>query len=324
MSILLFSAGLQTPAVISRAREVGERTSMFTKGKRIESTTSRTAEWTCVSRAVSSLETDQHYRSDDYLAVLLLPTLLRLLIRIPFVRTFFTKVLAPRGIYEYVVARTKYIDAAFRQALLEKFGQILLLGAGFDTRALRFQAETAATRMFELDVPITQNAKIRQYQKRNLTIPPNTVFVAIDFDKESLPVKLDEAGFRKDRRSLFVLEGVTMYLQPKSVQQTFETIRDYAGAKSRVVFDYVRASALRQDNALYGKSGIVKSTSHVAEQWHFGIEREEIAQFLSTYGLKLIDHRDAQDLEDAYFKDTKGRIMGRIDGTHCLVTAVKP
>jgi methyltransferase (TIGR00027 family) len=137
-------------------------------------------------------------------------------------------------------------------------------------------------------------------------------------------VKLDEAGFRKDRRSLFVLEGVTMYLQPKSVQQTFETIRDYAGAKSRVVFDYVRASALRQDNALYGKSGIVKSTSHVGEQWHFGIEREEIAQFLSTYGLKLIDHRDAQDLEDAYFKDTKGRIMGRIDGTHCLVTAVKP
>jgi methyltransferase (TIGR00027 family) len=231
--------------------------------KRIESKTSRTAEWTCVSRAVSSLETDEHYRSDDYLAVILLPTLLRLLIRIPLVRTFFTKVLAPRGIYEYVVARTKYIDAAFRQALLEKFGQILLFGAGFDTRALRFQTETGATRIFELDVPITQNAKIRQYQKRKLTIPPNIMFVAIDFEKESLSAKLDEAGFRKDRRSLFVLEGVTMYLQPRSVQQTFEIIRDYAGAQSRVVFDYVHASALRQENAFYGEGGIMKSTSHV-------------------------------------------------------------
>jgi methyltransferase (TIGR00027 family) len=266
------------------------------------------------------LETEKHYRSDDYIAVLLLPSLLRLLIRIPFVRTLFTKVMAPRGIYEYVIARTKYIDAAFRQALLEQFGQILLFGAGFDTRALRFQTETAATRIFELDVPITQNAKIRQYQKRNLTIPPNTVFVAIDFDKESLPVKLDEVGFRRDQRSLYVLEGVTMYLQPKSVQETFETIREYAGAQSRVIFDYVRASALRHRE----ESGIVKSTSQVGEKWYFGIEREEIGQFLSTYGLKLIDHKDAHDLEDAYFKDTEDRIVGHVSGTHCLVTAVKP
>jgi len=145
-----------------------------------------------------------------------------------------------REIRALIRHRIAIVKIRTRQALLEQFGQILLFGAGFDTRALRFQTEAAATRIFELDVPITQNAKIRQYQKRNLTVPPNTVFVSIDFDKESLPVKLDEAGFRKDQRSLFVLEGVTMYLQPKSVQETFETIREYAGAQSRVVFDYVR------------------------------------------------------------------------------------
>ena len=44
---------------------------------------------------------------------------------------------------------------------------------------------------------------------------------------------------------------------------------------------------------------------------------------MSSYDLKLVDHKDAQDLEDAYFKDANGRIVGRIDGTHCLVTAVK-
>ena len=120
--------------------------------------------------------------------------------------------LAPAGVYEYVIARTKYIDAAFEKALAERFDQILLFGAGFDTRALRFHEKARHTRVFELDAPLTQQAKIRQYGRRNLCIPSNVVFIAIDFDRESLPHKLDVAGFQIGRRSLFILEGLLMYL----------------------------------------------------------------------------------------------------------------
>jgi hypothetical protein len=98
--------------------------------RRIESTTSRTAEMTCLSRAASSLETNRHYHSDDDLAVRLLPGLFRVLLHIPLFRAFYCRVLAPAGIYEYVIGRTKYIDAVFKQALSEQFDQILLFGAG--------------------------------------------------------------------------------------------------------------------------------------------------------------------------------------------------
>jgi methyltransferase (TIGR00027 family) len=291
--------------------------------KRIETTTSRTAEMNCLYRAASSLEANCHYHSDDDLAVRLLPGFFKVLLHIPLFRTFFSHVLPPPGIYEYVIARTKYIDAVFKQALAEPFDQILLFGAGFDTRALRLQTEAQHTRVFELDAPLTQQAKIQQYNKRNLSIPSNVVFIAIDFDKESLPRKLDVAGFHKDRRSLFVLEGLLMYLEPESVQATFQTIREYAGIGSWVVFDYIQASVLQNENTLYGEAGLTKSVSKAGEQWRFGIEPGEVASFVAVYGFQVSDHKGAPKLEATYFQDADGRLVGRINGTHCIVTAVR-
>ena len=290
--------------------------------KRIETTTSRTAEWTCLCRAVSSLETDSHYRSDDHIARSLLPRYLAPMLHVALVRRLY-RALSPKGIYEYVIARTKYVDAVFNQALAEQFDQILIFGAGFDTRGLRFKDEARKTRIFELDAPLTQQAKLRQYQDRHLDVPPNLVFIAIDFDRESVSFKLNECGFGKARRSLFVLEGLLMYLQPESVDATFRTIQDYAAPQSWVIFDYVYASVLRNENLYYGESQVLASVSRADEQWHFGIERGKVEQFLSTYGLKLRDHKDARELERAYFTTPSGRIVGRVNGAHCLVTAEK-
>jgi methyltransferase (TIGR00027 family) len=290
--------------------------------RRIESTTSRTAEMTCMSRACSAFERDPCYKSDDTIAPLLLPDGLRPLLHVPLARRLFTRMAAPKGIYEYVIARTRYIDAVFEQAQAEQFEQILIFGAGFDTRALRFQDAMGKTQVFELDVPVTQQAKIGQYQKRRLAVPPNLTFIAIDFDKETLPMKLDQAGFCQGRRSLFILEGLLMYLQPASVDKTFQIIRDYAGQGSRVVFDYIYASVLRREGLYYGEAGIMQTTTEAGEQWQFGIEKGQIEAFLARFGMQLLDHKDSAGLEAAYFTAPDGRVMGKINGTHCLVTAI--
>jgi methyltransferase (TIGR00027 family) len=292
--------------------------------RRIEATTSRTAQWTCVSRAASSLESDSHYRSNDHIALLLVPTFLRLLLHIPLVRRFYSQVIAPTGIYEYTIARTKYIDAVFRESLAEGFDQVLIFGAGFDTRALRFQTQAGDTKIFELDVPITQQAKLGQYAERGLSIPANVTFISIDFDKELLSDKLEDAGFVKGAKSLILLEGLLMYLQPESVDETFKVIQRFAGEGSTVVFDYVRASVLRQAGLYYGQSEIVKTVASAGERWHFGIEEGELERFLEKYGLRVSEHKDAQDLERMYFTDASGDVVGRINGTHCLVRAEKP
>jgi methyltransferase (TIGR00027 family) len=292
--------------------------------RRIEIATSRTAQWTCVSRAASALESDRHYRTDDHIALLLVPTFLRLLLHVPLFRRFYSQIIAPKGIYEYTIARTKYIDAVFKQAFAQGFDQILIFGAGFDTRALRFQTEGGDTRIFELDVPITQQAKLGQYQRRGLSIPANVTFIAIDFDRESLSERLEEAGYRRGGRGLLVLEGLLMYLQPESVDETFTLIEEFAGEGSEVVFDYVRASVLRHEGMYYGEREIVKTVAGAGEEWSLGIKEGALERFLKKYGLRAREHKDAQDLERMYFTDATGEIVGRVNGTHCLVRAMKP
>ena len=276
---------------------------------------------TCVSRACSTLEKNPYYQSDDFIAPLLLPSGLKPWLRISAVRKLFAKVVAPKGIYEYVIARTKYIDGVFQRAVAEQVDQILIFGAGFDTRAIRFQERLGNSRVFELDVPVTQQAKIGQYRQRQVAIPANLTFIAIDFDQEDLSAKLEEAKFGKNRRSLFILEGLVMYLQPESVDETFRVIQEYAGKGSWVVFDTIYASVLRKEGSYYGETGIEQTVSKADEQWQFGIENGHVKQFLATYDMQLIDQKDAKDLENTYFTNDQGQVVGRINGTHCLVTA---
>lgn len=289
--------------------------------KRIESATSRTAQMTCISREVSSLETNSHSRSDDHLAVALLPGPFQVLVRIPLFRRFYRQVFAPAGAYEFVVARTKYIDGMFKRAMIEGFHQALLFGAGFDTRALRFQGEAQHGRIFELDSPPTQRAKIRQYHNPRLGLPSNLVFILVDFERESLPQKLDISGFLGGRRDLFVLEGLLMCLEAESVTATIGTIEEYAGVGSRIVFDYVRASVLQRENIQYGEASLRETVSRAGEQWRFGIEPTEVASLMAAFRFALSDHKDANELEEMYFRDEAGRLAGRINASHCIALA---
>lgn len=291
--------------------------------RRIESTTSRTAELTCLSRAASTMEKSLYYRSDDHIVPLLLPNGFKMLIQIPIFRRLFMKMFAPKGIYEYVIARTKYIDAVFKQVLSGRFDQVLIFGAGFDTRAIRFHELNENTQVFELDVPITQQAKIEQYQNRNIAIPTELHFIPVDFDKEFLPEKLDKAGFKRGKRSLFLMEGLLMYLQPASVAETFQTVQKYAGKGSLIVFDYVRASAIKKEGRAFGEDKIVNMVSGAGETWFFGMEQGQIEQFLSRYAMRLMDQKDATELEETYFTDNVGKLIAHINGTHCIVTAEK-
>ncbi len=311
------------------AAELRKREDEIVK-RRIESTTSRTAEWVCMSRAMSSLETESCYKSDDHIALLLLPAVIRLLISIPPIRRFFVKKMPAKGIYEYVIARTKYIDGVFREALAQGFDQILIFGAGFDTRAVRFSNDAAKAKIFELDVPSTQNAKIGQYRKRNLRLPSNLCFVPINFDKESLPDKLESAGFQKEKRSLFILEGLLMYLQSESVDQTFRVIQSFAGKESEIVFDFVYASVLRGEDLYQDERGISETVARAGEKWSFGIEKGAVEDFLARYNMKPLDQKDAPGLEAMYFPECRARgarsksasgTAGLVNGTHCLVRA---
>jgi methyltransferase (TIGR00027 family) len=289
--------------------------------KRVEETISRTAEWTCLSRAVSFFETIPCLTNEDYIAPLLLPAFIKPLLKMGFLRKFYREQFAPAGIYEYVIARTRVIDEVFKGALDEGFEQILILGAGFDSRAIRFEGKNKGTKIFELDSYHTQRAKLDQLMKRGIHLPVNTVYIPIDFNNEKITDKLHEFGFAKNVRTLYIMEGLLMYLEESAVESLFKIIRESGIQESRAIFDFVYASVLRGENLYYGEQKIFRTVSRAGEGWTFGIERSEISQFLAERGFTILTQFDAENLEKKYFAQNCGLRTFRVNGTHCLVLA---
>jgi len=287
----------------------------------IDRKASNTAGYTCFSRACATREKDERFRGPDDMAEIFLPLFAKGILNVPSLRRFFLKRIAPPGIYEYVLARTKLLDEIFLDALKDSVSQIVLLGAGMDTRALRFSSRNNGTKIFELDIPTTQRPKIKILNRKGVALPEELVFVPIDFNKQSLSEVLSAAGYQGDQRSLFLWEGVTMYLSSEAVDSTLAFIRDSGAEGSTVVFDYITASVLRRENRYYGEKEIFERVSRAGEGWTFGIEEGAIEEFLSERGFRLNAHYTPPDLEKAYLTADDGAFFGRINGTHCIVIA---
>jgi methyltransferase (TIGR00027 family) len=283
---------------------------------------SHTAGYTCFSRACATRERNERFRGPDDMAEIFLPAFAKIILNVPVLRKAFMGRIAPSGIYEYVIARTKVLDAFFVAALEKKLCQIVILGAGMDTRAFRFASMNQGTKIIELDIEKTQNPKIEILNRKRVTLPGELIFAPIDFNQQSLSDVLITAGFQKGQQSLFLWEGVTMYLDADAVDRTLAFIKENSQAGTQVVFDYIFASVLRQEHKFYGEKEIFDTVSRAGEEWTFGIEAGEIDAYLTARGFKSGSHYTPAELEGKYFKDQDGKILRRINGTHCIVQAV--
>lgn len=287
--------------------------------RRLDKKSSKTATYTCMSRAASYLEKNPRYKSDDYIAVKLLPKFIKFLIKNNILSL--KGRISPKGIYPYVIARTKYIDHIFRESIDKSVEQVLIMGAGFDSRGVRFSGLSGNIKVFETDINYTTEAKLKQYKKRRIHKPENNIIIPVDFEKEDPRTKLTEYGFGKNKKTLFILEGLIMYLSEDTVRETFEFIHEYSGPDSEVVFDYLNASVLRLENRYYGESDIYRRVTKDNERWLFGIEDGQIDNFLKSLNFDRIEYFDSTALENKYFKVESGKIIAKINGTHCLVLA---
>ncbi|TWH46784.1 SAM-dependent methyltransferase [Sporomusa sp. KB1] len=263
---------------------------------------SKTGQGTCLMRATSYYEQDPCYKSDDYIASLFLPLFLTMMLKYNFLRTILKKSLFKvPGIYEYVISRTKFIDEIVKN-FDENIEQVLIFGAGFDSRTIRFKNELRNANVFELDAPATQQAKLKIVMEKKIEIPANVTFVSLDFTKECILEKLEEAGFQKNRRCLFLLEGLTYYLNHEAIDSIFNLMSAYSEKNSLLIFDYAIGSA--------GKEEQFCADSKTKKQYQALIKAGErpgfmidgsIQDFLVNYKFDLIQELTSNQLANIYF-----------------------
>lgn len=282
---------------------------------------SRTAQYTCMCRAASFMEKKKQYHSSDYISVRLLPKFIAFLLKNRLLKL--NGRYSPKGIYEYVIARTKYIDHIFKVAIENGTEQIVILGAGYDSRGIRLLPADSNTRVYELDTPAVQKGKIKQLEKRGIHIQGNNIYVPVDFQTEDIKSKLIASGYSFHRKTLFILEGLIMYLSAKNVNQLFDLFRECSASGSLVLFDYVYGSVLRRENRYYGESDIYDTVVKADEKWTFGIEEGTLSHFLKEHGFDVVKELDTPAIEEWYFKKENGEIVARVNGTHSIVLARK-
>ena len=139
-----------------------------------------------------------------------------------------------RALEGEVLARSRVVEDLLLPALQGGLPQMLVLGAGFDTTALRHAG--SGCRFFEVDHPATQAAK-RAILDRNRQVVSDAIYVAVDFAQDDLVSALLNAGFDPAAPTLVSWLGVTMYLDYDVTKATLAALRSILAPGSDLVFD---------------------------------------------------------------------------------------
>ncbi|QWF84155.1 SAM-dependent methyltransferase [Amycolatopsis sp. CA-230715] len=208
------------------------------------------------------------------------------------------------GLWASMVCRKRFIDDAV-EAARERVEAVVILGAGFDTRAYRLPA-LANVPVFEVDLPANIERKRARLTALHGGVPAGVTLVPVDFETQDLAGRLAGHGYRPRARTFFVWEAVTQYLTEAGVRATFAFLSG-APRGSELVFTYVRQDFL-DGTALYGAESAYREFVVRRPLWRFGMAPEAVPGFLAEYGWDEVDQVGAREFTDRYLVPA-GRAM---------------
>src|SRR5262245_19345067 len=238
-------------------------------------------------RAAAHCESDPQVRDPDYLAERFLGLKWRLLTS-PLLRKVVRALTEKRvpGMYWFSVARTKHGDAALEAALADPQGalpQLVILGAAYDSRALRFRDRLRSTRVFEVDLPPTVRLKQERWRSLFGEPPAEVCFVGLDLNQHPIEPRLEEHGYDPARRSLFLFEGTSMFLPRTTIEEVLRLVARSPGATLAMDF-FSRRAIEGKAPELAGAHTAVKIADGNGEPLKFGLEPEEVRPFFCSFG----------------------------------------
>jgi methyltransferase (TIGR00027 family) len=197
------------------------------------------------------------------------------------------------------VARTRWIDELFAR-VLPSVEQVLLLGAGFDTRAYRLPG-MAGVQVFEVDHPSTQAAKRRILRRALGQAPGNVRFVPVVFGTGDLHEALAAAEFASRDQTLVLWEGVSNYLDADTVDATFALLSQVTAPGSPFVFTYVDGGIIDGTAPYEGARQTMQRVRSVGEPFTFGIDPDKAASFFSARGFEVLTDVAVSDLVERFY-----------------------
>jgi len=203
--------------------------------------------------------------------------------------------------YPNVITRTRYAEDALEAAVSHGIRQYVLIGAGFDSFALRRPAFSADLQIFEIDFPATQTLKIERIKECGISLPDSVHFIAADLSQESVAAALARSSFEGERLTFFSWLGVTMYLTREANLATLRSIASCAPAGSELVFTYFDARLFQAQSESFRE--LQQRVAAAGEPFLSGFDPATLAAALADCGLDLVEDLNGTDAVARYDRD---------------------
>jgi len=200
--------------------------------------------------------------------------------------------------YRYIILRETYGDAVITEAIAAGCKQLLLLGAGYDTRFFRISAvHERAIATFEVDLPKTIHEKQQCLADRLGHIPEGLTLIPFDFNHDDLN-QLSHYGFNPALATAYVWQGVSYYLPQESVSQVFDFIQSQMTPDSVFIFDCGSPLMTFKNNQIPGVTASIDRLTEIGEPYLFGMYGDEMKVWLEQKGFQDIQILQQDDLEE--------------------------
>jgi methyltransferase (TIGR00027 family) len=294
---------------------------MDNDNKVVEAQLSGLARGAAFVRALAARDEREEIRGNDSLAEIFLSDDSGNSFNDPARREWLLKNYLPYGVYAYTIARTAYFDHIVEQGLRENVPQIVIIGAGYDSRPYRFADLIGETGIFELDDIHTQQRKRNLLQQANVPIPEKLAYAPLSYENPLLRENLAAAGFDEGKQTLFVWEGATYYLPAEEVDNVFRFIKTYMPAGSAVCFDYKSISSESSGSGGENELPETMSSAFAADSVEFGIEEGKTGTFLAERDFLIVELLTAEEMEKRYLTLRDGSSAGKVPARHCIAHA---
>lgn len=225
------------------------------------------------------------------------------------------------GLANSIRARVRYFDDFVMNSIDKGLEQLVILGAGYDTRAYRIEGLKEKVKVFELDHPGTQNEKIEKVKKIFGFLPSHVIYVPVDSETENFGKRLMEQGYDKSLKTLFIMEGFVMYIPVESFDEILFFIVKNSGKGSAILFDYYPESVVNGTCKLEVGKNIRNFVAQQGESLKFGIKEGTVETFLTHRGFSQVRNVTSEDYKRMYFNgvDKDGKISSLMSFVHAVV-----
>lgn len=208
------------------------------------------------------------------------------------------------GVNGAIVARIRFIDEYLLECITTGFKQLVIIGAGYDTRAYRFEDVKKNLKVFEVDHPVTQNVKVEKIKEIFAALPDHVIYVPVVFGVDRLDQKLFGSGYNPDLKTLFIMEGILMYIPPQAVDGLLAFVAKVSGPGSSFVADYFTDSVIDGTSTLKEAGVLRQFVETEGSPLQFGIKEGKIDEFFKVRGFHDVTNVTSASCKEKYFKNT--------------------